>query len=365
MSSSISSSDSSSDASPHPLAHPPAQAWAGLARHCLAWALGLLGFVYAFVCVVDPWGVLPLSPQLPRVPVSTNARFSFPALARSPAFDSVVIGTSTSRLLRPVVLNGEFGGHFANLAMNSATAWEQTRMLALFARTHARPRTVILGLDQGWCDPGLTKYTPRPFPEWMYGRNPWRGYREVATLYAVQEAASQFAIMTGLKRRRYGLDGYTSFLPPESAYDPARVADVFARWGVPDAAPAGPDAFAGPFPSHALLREALAALPPGTRALLFFAPSHIGQQGVPGSAAALRFAACKAGVVRAVAGLGVPAADFMRDSPITRDRSNYWDPLHYREPIADRLAADLALAAAGRANADFTLLGPGGLIPGK
>ena len=45
------------------------------------WAAGLLAFVFLFVAVIDPWNTLPLSPPLPRVPVSTNARFTMPALA--------------------------------------------------------------------------------------------------------------------------------------------------------------------------------------------------------------------------------------------------------------------------------------------
>src|ERR1700733_11757871 len=100
MSSSISSSD--------PQSSDP-RAW----RRFLLWlvgsGMGFFLFVYVFVAVVDPWGVLPLSPPLPRVPISTNARFSFPALARSPAFDAAVFGTSTTRLLRPAILNGLFG----------------------------------------------------------------------------------------------------------------------------------------------------------------------------------------------------------------------------------------------------------------
>ena len=85
--------------------------------------------IYAFVVLVDPFDTLPLSPPADRVPVATNARFAFPALARSPKFDSAIFGTSTSRLLRPAVLNAAFGARFANLAMNAATAYEQSRLL--------------------------------------------------------------------------------------------------------------------------------------------------------------------------------------------------------------------------------------------
>lgn len=307
------------------------------------------------MAVVDPWGVLPLSPRLPRAPISTNARFSFPALARSPAFDSIIIGTSTSRMLRPAVLDGLLGARFANLAMNSATAWEQSRMLALFARTHPAPHTILVGLDGAWCQRNPPQSAGRPFPAWMYDGSPWRGYLEIANLYAVQEAANQFAVLAGLKRRRYGLDGYTSFLPDDSRYDPARAAAMFASMGDAPNEPASPAIL----PAMADLAAGLAALPPQTRKILVFMPSEIGQHGATGSDIAGLLAACKAasvGIARRTPGSLV--VDFQIRSPITLARDNYWDPLHYRIGIADRIMQDVADAAAGRAGPDDHILWP-------
>ncbi len=328
-------------------------------RRTLAWfvgaTLGLLAFVYLFVALIDPWGMLPLSPPLPRVPISTNARFSMPALASAPAFDSAIVGSSSSRLLRPAVLDGLLGGRFVNLAMNAATAWEQSQMLALFTRTHPAARFVIIGLDSVWCAEAPERTTGRPFPEWMYGRSPWRGYGEIFNLYAVQEAASQLWVMLGFKQRRYGLDGYTSFVPPESAYDAARVGLAFARWGLPPNLPAG----TGPktLPALPMLASALQALPGSTRKIVFFTPAHVSQQGAPGSDLAANWAACKAQVA-AIAGR-VPntvVADFLFPSAITSDQTNYWDPVHYRVPIADRIMTDLAAATAGQETPDDRIL---------
>jgi len=317
------------------------EAWRRFLRTLLLTVAGGVGLLYGFVVLVDPWDVLPLSPPLPRVPISTNARYSFPALARSPRFDSVILGTSTARLLQPAQLDPLFGAHFANLAMNSATAYEQTRLLQVFLRTHPQPRAVIIGLDAQWCGAQLEKYTPRPFPEWMYERSTWRGYREMLTPYAVQEAANQFAVVLGLKRRRYGLDGYTSFVPDDAAYDRARVDAAFARWPPTDATAAAPNAQYA-FPAHALLRDALRSLPAGTRKILFFAPYHISQQGASGSGTAAWWAACKHSAARIAAETGAEALDFMIPSAITRDRDHYWDPLHYRIGVAQHLAEGLA-----------------------
>ena len=54
------------------------------------------------------------------------------------------------------------------------------------------------------------------------------------------------------------------------------------------------------------------------------------------------------------------AADFMIPSAITQNDDNYWDALHYRVAIADRLASELAEASRGEASqsGDYRLLTP-------
>jgi hypothetical protein len=324
-------------------------------------AAGAAALLYAFIVAVDPFDALPLSPPLARAPVSTNARFSFPALGRSAAFDSAVIGTSTSRLLRPAALDSAFGGaRFVNLSMNAATAYEQARILGVFLRAHPHPRAIIVGLDIAWCGIGpQPRFTERPFPEWMYGRDRWRGYREVFNLFALTEAWAQFLHVTGLKRSRYGLDGYTSFVPDDRLYDPARVAVHLAQdeAGFARADIAG-DAASWRFPALDLLGQILADIPAGTPTVLYFVPyNHVLQQ--PGTDMSDVWTACKArATMVARARRGVVVADFMIPSSITGNDNNYWDALHYRVGIADQLAADLAAASRGDAAAagDYRLL---------
>ncbi len=304
----------------------------------------LLAVLYGFVIVVDPWDALPLSPRLPRVPISTNARYSFPALARSARFDSVVLGDSSARLLQPVALDPGFGAHFANLAMNSATAYEQSRMLDVFLRAHPAPRVVIVAMDQAWCGDTFQRTTPRPFPEWMYASNRWPAYREMLTPYAVQEAWNQFAVLVGLKRRRYGLDGFTSFVPPDSAYDRARRDQAFLRWPPLDHRPA-PQAGEATLPALPLLDAMLGWLPDGTRKILFFTPYHIDQMGAAGSFTAWRWAACKRAVAEIARRRGAELLDFMVPGAITEDRDNFWDPVHYRQSIAARVTEGLVRGA--------------------
>lgn len=317
--------------------------------------------LYGFIALVDPFDSLPLSLPANRAPVATNARFSFPALARKQEFDSAIVGTSTSRLLRPAALDPVFGARFVNLAMNAATAYEQSRLLEVFARAHPRPLAVLVGIDLVWCTTGdrLDRYTERPFPEWLYTAGRARDYLHLFNLYALEQAGGQFAIITGLKPPHYGRDGYTSFVPPDSAYDPVRVAAHLRAEGVagvPGARTGAPASWR--FPALELLSRELARLPPATTKLLFFVPyNHVLlPKGGPPAAA---WEECKRRVADLATDLpGTVVVDFMIPSPITGADNNYWDGLHYRVGIADRLAQDLAFATRGDPSPDYRILAP-------
>lgn len=329
--------------------------WRCYFRRLVAWTVCLVAAVYGVIVVVDPFDTLVLSPPLDRVPIATNQRYSYPALARSAAFDSVVIGTSTSRLLRPATLDGLFDSRFANLSMNSATAYEQFKIGSLFARHHLAAKAVLIGVDIVWCQDGETyqRYTFRPFPEWMYDDDPWNDFREHFDFYTLEQAGRQLATMVGLRRVKYGRDGYTNFLPNDSEYDPVKVRRNLWGEGRAEVVPVDPpvvlnaaERAALRFPTHALMEDLLNALPAESRKVLFFVPYHLSGLPAPGSDEATRWAECK-GRLAAIARRfpNTVVVDFMRPSPITTRDENYWDRLHYTLGVADRLAGDLFAAA--------------------
>jgi hypothetical protein len=353
MSSSISSSDTPS-------------AWRRFFWLAAGTALVCVAVIYAFVVLVDPFDTLPLSPPAKRWPVATDARFAFPALARSARFDSAIFGTSTTRLLRPAELDPLFDARFANLAMNSATVYEQTELMDVFRRAHPAPRVVMVGLDVVWCVTGDTyqKLTNNPFPPWMYQDDRWVDYLHMFNLYAVQEAGQLFGILIGIKRPVYGRDGYTSFVPPDSDYDAVRAAahlrERESEPEVPPGARSGPPA-TWRYPALETLRAELAKFPAETRKVLFFVPYNHVLLPADGSEDAQVWNECKRRV--AATATDTPrtfVVDFMLPSPITTTDTNYWDALHYRIGIADRLAHDLVAAARGIASGDDRLLGVAG-----
>jgi hypothetical protein len=353
MSSSISNSD-------------PPSAWRRFFWFAAGTALVCVAVIYAFVVLVDPFDTLPLSPPAKRWPVATDARFAFPALARSASFDSAIFGTSTSRLLRPAVLDPLFDARFANLAMNSATVYEQTELMDVFRRAHPVPRAVMVGLDVVWCVTGDTyqKLTDNPFPPWMYQDDRWIDYLHMFNLYAVQEAGQLFGILIGIKPPVYGRDGYTSFVPPDAEYDAARAATHLrereSEPEVPPGARSGPPAY-WRYPALEALHAELAKFPAETRKVLFFVPYNHVLFPADDSEGAQVWNECK----RRVAAIATDTprtfvVDFMLPSPITTTDTNYWDALHYRIGIADRLAHDLGTASRGIASEDGRLLGAAG-----
>jgi hypothetical protein len=177
-------------------------------------------------------------------------------------------------------------------------------------------------------------------------------------MYTLEKAGQAFAQWTGLARRVYGRDGYTSFVPPDAQYDPARAATHFEGvlpWDVPKDITQPPSTW--DIPSMARLRAALAAIPAPTLKLLFFLPENHRLLALsPGPAAAAQ-AECKrrvADIARAAPNTAV--VDFMIASPITLTDDNFWDPHHYRIGIADRIIADLARALRGETSDDYRIL---------
>jgi len=325
-------------------------------------AAGIAAAIYAVIVVVDPYDTVFFSPPFERAPVTSNQRYSFPALARKSKFDSAIVGTSTTRLLRPARFNELFGARFVNVSMNSGTAYEQSRILDLFVRSHPNPRFVVFGLDTVWCDgeSSYRKFTERPFPPWMYDDNRWNDLLHLFDLKTIEQVGLQVAYLTGLHEARRGLDGYTNFLPPRAEYDIARArthiyggTQPLSRAVVkPARTPSAAERAAWRFPAHPLLKDMLASLPPATVKILMFVPYHAYLQPAAGSLEAARWRECKQRIVAMAGGhANTHVLDFMIDSQITRVDENYWDALHYSLAVADRLAELTARGVAERRSA--------------
>jgi len=325
--------------------------------------IGGVAVIYLFILLVDPYGIVPFSLPLDRRIVSINQRYMYPQIVRSGRFDSLIIGTSTSRLIDPERLDHSFHARFANLAMDSATAWEQQAMLDLFLREVGPPKVLIVGLDAVWCDPNADhdRITFRGFPRWLYDDNPWSRYLHLLNEGTLEVAVRLAGYQLGLYRERIRLDGYEVFVPPDSQYDAERARRKI--WGGAPPQPSTTPAAAAPplsaeqrsrlaFPALSWLDASLARLPAGSLKILAFMPVHVAAQPQPGSHAAATEAECKARIAAVGRNRGATVIDWRIASDLTRTDTNYWDSLHYRMPVADRLAQELAAAALGKSESE-------------
>ncbi len=155
---------------------------------------------------------------------------------------------------------------------------------------------------------------------------------------------------------RIRADGYEMFVPPDAQYDLARARSHTALHGVPPSSSGkGPlsdaDRAALRMPALDWLEDILTAVPE-TRKILIFPPVHVSVQPPAGSPAADEEAECKRRIAEIASRTGSTLIDFRLRSAVTMEDANYWDPLHYRVGIADRLAMTLRDAARGPEPAD-------------
>ena len=347
--------------------------WRGYWRWAVGLAGGLGALLYLSLLLVDPYGTVWFSPPLARAPVDSNQRFSYPAIARDPAYDSAVIGTSTTRMLRPDLLEEAFGGKFANLSLNSGTAYEQRMLLDLFARHHDPIKTVVVGIDIIWCErqDEYERFTPRPFPPWMYDEDRWNDLLHLFNLRALEQTGKEIGWLLDLHDSAFDANGFRAFLPPREEYDleTAR-GHIYGKGPREPAAPVVPpvsvpdeERQAWVYATHAELAAMLKGLPAATTKILMLVPYHHRALPVPGSLAASEWGECRRRLVDIAGGFeNVHVVDFMFRSDIAMRDENYWDVLHYGADTADRLPGWLAEAVRDRAGRPgiFRYLGPGG-----
>jgi len=349
-------------------------AWRRFVVALVASAAGLAAALYGFVVVLDPYGIRAEPGRPPSPIMDLNQRFMYPQIVRSGRFDAAVFGTSTVRLLDPGKLGAAFGARFANLGLNAGTPWEQMQLAALFLRHVPQPAALLFGLDGTWCEEDADRKTLtfRAFPPWLYDESRLNDYAHLLDLTSLEIAGRLALHRLGLMPERIRGDGYEVFVPDDRLYDLARARSHLYPHGPPagssgDVVQLMPKERAGlRFPALDWLDGLLERVPRSTPVVLATMPVHMAAQAPPGSRAAAVEDACKA----RVAGIGrrhaAAVVDFRIPSRVTTEDSNYWDPLHYRIGIADRVVAALVDASAGRESPDgfYRVLAPSAR-PGK
>jgi len=328
-----------------------AEGWKRFVTVFLVALSGSVVCVYLFILLVDPYGIIPFSLPFERRIVSISQAFVYPQIVLSKKYDSLIIGTSTSRLLDPEYLGGRFNVRLANLAMNAMRAWEQREMIDYFGRRVGPPKVLIVGIDRVWCDQDadVVRHNPYGWPNWIYDDNRWNDYLYLFNQPTVEIAVRLMGNKLGLYRERIRFDGFEVFTPPESTYDLDRARQHIWQDVKPETS-SNPtlltlslaEKASLSFPALKWLDETLQSLPISTVKVLAFMPVHIAEQPWPGTKDAAVEAECKTQIVEIARKSGSKVVDWRIHSPITREDVNYWDNIHYRLPIAQRIQQELA-----------------------
>ena len=331
---------------------------------------GAAAALYAFILLIDPYDIVPFSVPMERKIVSISQRYMYPQIVRSKRFDSVIIGTSTSRLIDPEILNNGFGGKFANLAMDSMTAWEQAEVANFFLRQVGAPKALVVGLDGVWCDQNadINRVTPRGFPDWLYDDNAANDYPYLLNFGTLEIAGRMAGNKLGLYRERIRSDGFGVFVPPEDQYNLERAQSHIWPGNRQTREPIVPpvllteaDRRSLKFPALNWLEAILKKLPATTDKILVFMPVHVAAQPQPGSRLAAVEEKCKRRIIDLGRTYAAVVADWRIPTTLTTTDSNYWDPLHYRLPIANEISRAIAGPIREGKLADngvYRLLGP-------
>jgi hypothetical protein len=337
---------------------PPLRAvsWKASNRLFLGTLGGILAGVYLFVLLVDPYGVVPFSPQFER-PLMSAQRQMYPQILRTGRYDSIIVGTSTIRLLDPAALDRAVGGHFASMAMPAETAWEQVQILDYFRRTVAAPDAVLIGIDHEWCYRGsnvsardIDAVREKAFPSWAYDDGNWW----IKVLYLLNRPTLDMAAQTigqllGQHPEKLRRDGYEISLANEAAYSTAEAHHKIWDAGATRKPSFGQrldieNAWTGAmdFPALPWLDESLAQFPGTVRKFLVLPPIHARMLPEPGSIREALEAECKRRVAAIARRRSAILVDWRIASPLAAEDRRFRDLIHYRLPVAQGMINDLA-----------------------
>lgn len=338
--------------------------WNQFLRCFLGVTIGLLLLTFAGLVILDPYDSLSFSPSFERGLMAKNQRMVYPTVARSQEFNSLIIGTSTIRMLKPEEMDGLFNVRFANLGMNDATAYEQVRLIQLFQEHHRNMKYLVLGVDFVWCNETaeVRRLTYRQFPERFFDANPWNDIFELLNLTAIKTAFRQIEYKLGVRLPKYQKDGYghMSFAVSPDEYDLKKARRHIYGQETPkdlsgfhklssDGHSFDLERKTWVYGAHDMLFKLINELLEETQLILVFVPYHLYGQGEVNSRKRTVYLECKD---RLKAQLKkrkkTTILDFMIPSYITMRDTNYTDAMHYNLDVGQKLTGLIGRGAKGQ-----------------
>jgi len=324
--------------------HAPDRVWPRFVAGIAGGFFVVLGIWLAAIILIDPYDTGYFPSLLGPGVVDDNDVTAIAGRGRDSRFNAAIFGNSHGLLLDPARLTPATGLRFVQLTTLGSGPREQLALIRYFLRRHTDVKALVLAADRMWCthDPTL-RNTLVPasyrFPDWLFGES---RLRYVANMLSLRP----FRLM----RRRILLA-----MGRIAPIDPVGVAAYPANWDFaaePDAIPEPPIPLNGrqvstAFPAIDGLEALLATLGREIAVVVAMPPLHSTLLPQPGTLQAAELANCKARLARAVAGRRGGFLDFLVDSPLSRERSNFFDLQHIRENVARAMEPQIVSALNG------------------
>jgi hypothetical protein len=196
---------------------------------------------------------------------------------------------------------------------------------------------IVIGADEGWCATKTLVGSEPPFPFWLVSPDLPSYVRGRFKFQALEQAFARVFTPSRRHFRPRPEDGFWD-LELEYRWDRARLEAAPAPW-----MPVNPT---GRYPGLDGLREVLAASPwvtPSTAVFLVRPPVWSKALPAPGTPEAASEEACKAALNRyAAERTDTTVIDWRADRDETRTPAYFFDPSHYREPVARKIETEIA-----------------------
>lgn len=287
---------------------------------------------FAYLLISDPYGRLGIRSSA-KVPNLSERELGV-SRALDPQFDSAIVGNSTTIPMQPEVLDRLTGHRFVSLSMSGSGPRAALDTARFFLRHHPNAKTVVIGLDDGWCTKGADFDEAHPFPSELYGSD--LAYLAWLATHTSWETLKIARAKAGSNR----LDGYHPYDEVFRAHDfdnPAVALEHLNRATRPvQARYAVPYRFEPPEMLRDLITET-----PGIGFVLFWTPRYLTLLPVEGTSAADADGACKRQVAE-LAGPNVYIVDWSGPRPENLEPGNFYEPNHYRDALALKIEREIA-----------------------
>lgn len=319
--------------------------WAGWARGFVRTLAGLVAGYLALAYAIDPYdsgrsqllSVGAVRPQGPRTSAALRGR--------DPAYQGAVFGNSHIQLVEPGRLAQATGIPFVQLSVAATGPNEQFTLMNWYLRHHTAPRALVVAADNLWCtnDPALPN--DKPFPFWLFSEHIAVYLRGLLRWSALEELPDRIGWLLRKRRETAPRDGWWDYEADYAAIGHTGNPGMAASQEAPAPEMPEPGTADPSFPAAERFAAIAAGLPAETALVLVFPPIYADALPRPGTPRERAEQACKVALSASVGGHRRSAVlDWRRDGPEARDAALFFDPSHYRHPLAQKIAADIAAA---------------------